>query len=278
LCFTGFFACQSAQQTTLPVFNTAIEVWFSEAVVSASIAATGPTDVEPLATANARVQLQLDGVVVDGSVICVHIGHEAGCQRVRFVAAAPLQPGADYRLVLQQGLKGISGAGLAQTVSLPFPAQTLPQGNGPAQLSVVSFEMLELSRSDDYSDSPYYFYAPQLRVAERAGLSAAYIIRARFEMPGGWGQMGAACSHAVVAAGGSSELFPEAYGDLSLSFSSGDGLRALAGEAKATIVYGDYRGAVDSLTVSGPIVPGSLPTTYTATDGTWYFGPNCSAR
>jgi hypothetical protein len=276
---SGLLVCPAARQQTLPVFNAAIEVWFSEPIEWRSIAFAGPADIEPHIAENSRVRLMLNGNVVDGTVICVHTSSDAGCSRVAFVATTPLQPGANYELLLEQGLKGINGAALAHSVRLPFPAEALSAGTGPARLSDVSFEMLEIARPNTSSAAPAFIYAPQLRITERSGQSNAYIIRATFEMPGALHTT--VCSRSIVEAGAEAELFPEVNGDLTLSFSLPNDARATSGQAKATVVYGDYLGRVDSVSIVGPVVPGSLPTTYTGMPVIryyWYSGFSCSVR
>jgi hypothetical protein len=96
----------------------------------------------------------------------------------------------------------------------------------------------------------------------------------RFTVPGLPNPIPTVCAPAVfVPVGQRTELFGDLYGDFEIAFARGDGGRTTGGDATATIVYRDDGGRFDSLVVSGPVAPGTFPSTYTGGNGHHYYTP-----
>jgi hypothetical protein len=143
------------------------------------------------------------------------------------------------------------------------PAVVLAKGAETASgaLVVQRFSMMEFQ----YPSAPNsWFYAPQIQATTAPGrrVFISYVI---FSIPGlddpipGW-----ACD-ASLSAGTVVELNGEVYGDWTMSL-FGD-RQATGADATARITYTDDSGVSSTLTLHGPIVHGSLPTTYSGGGG-----------
>ncbi len=154
---------------------------------------------------------------------------------------------------------GGATATLEVTVFLPPPP-------GPSGLAVVTFTMLEFQ----YPENPgLWVYAPQLRVTESAG-GTVDVLGLAVTVPG-FGTPPPFCGSIRLGPFESRDLNVELYGDYQISVDAGtSGRRVTAGElATAVIRYRKADGEVVDLTVTGPIVAGTLPTTYTGGYGIW---------
>jgi hypothetical protein len=113
-----------------------------------------------------------------------------------------------------------------------------------------------------------WYYAPQVRVTETSDAGSVAVLEVDVSIPGlgtwrcGGGQ--------DVAAGQTRELFPEIYGDYPVTFDKGS--QRFSGNATIAIRYGYQTGVTRVLTVTAPITPGELPTTYTGGTSNWTCG------
>ncbi|MEO7521292.1 MAG: Ig-like domain-containing protein [Gemmatimonas sp.] len=134
-------------------------------------------------------------------------------------------------------------------------------------LEVESFTMIEFQYP---GATGRWFYAPQLRVRIRGNANGASITRLDFTIPG----LGSApsCNTYIRFSGGSTvELFPEIYGDYPYTLEQ-VGVRASGADARATLTLTDSNGKDRTLVLTGKIVAGSLPTTYTGGNPAWLCG------
>ncbi len=150
--------------------------------------------------------------------------------------------------------------GLTATIAVVV----LPGEDTAAPLLVIeSFRMVEF-QYPGYAD---WFYAPQIRLRETRGASGAVMTKLEFVIPG----LLAAppCNASVpVGSGQTIDLFQEIYGDYQYTISA-TGVRASGADATAIMTVTDGRGRNTKLVVTGPVVPGALPTTYTGGNPAW---------
>jgi len=141
---------------------------------------------------------------------------------------------------------------ISVTVLAPAPAAA-------ASPVVVDFRMLELQSAPAGSNS--WFYAPELVVRDTTGRGGTAVIALSVDLPG----MGIPPTCHMLRPVGSSptEVFHESYGDFELTYDAGGGARASGTEAVAHITLRIPGPAAMIIDVPGPIVPGSMPTTYT---------------
>ena len=142
-------------------------------------------------------------------------------------------------------------ATIAVTVLAPASASTV----SPV---VVDFRMFEV-RYDPASS--FWSYAPALVLVDTTGRGGSAIIGVSFDLPGLGGSPTCIMDRAV----GSDPLtvFHESYGDFELTIDGG-GTRASGSEAVAHVTLRVPGPAGMTIDVRGPIVPGSVPTTYSA--------------
>jgi len=146
----------------------------------------------------------------------------------------------------------VDGLIAAATVTVPAPTSL---GTSDVML-VDSFSMIEFQ----YASAPgHWFYAPQVRVHATPGHTASVLVL-KFSIPGLGNPppFGCGANLSVMPR----DLFGEVYGDWLLEIDDRD-RRATGEPATATITFVDDAGTVATRVVSGPIVQGSLPTTYT---------------
>ena len=125
-------------------------------------------------------------------------------------------------------------------------------------LAIDAFSIIEFQ----YGSGPdYWHYAPKLRVRERTGAGYAQVIGVQLDIPD-VGPTALCSTNRVVVAGQSDEMFREIYGDFELSFYKSNGARATPGQASATVFVRDEGGRFGRVTVTGPVVEGTLPTSY----------------
>ena len=132
-----------------------------------------------------------------------------------------------------------------------------PASVGPSDALVVdSFSMIEFQ----YASAPgEWFYAPQVRAHAGQGHTASVLVM-KFSIPGLGNAPPFGCGASLDVK--PRDLFGEVYGDWLLSIDQ-TGHRATGEAATATITFLDEAGVSSTRVVTGPIVPGSLPTTYT---------------
>ena len=157
--------------------------------------------------------------------------------------------------------------------STPFRLTFAPPDSQP-RIVVRSFEMIELEGAPG---SGFWFYAPQVMVAESPGQAGLEMVGFELlDIPGFPPPSMAFYAHGLpVPPDRDVQLFPEAYGDYPMEFYLRDGSRSNGGSATIRLTYVDAGGRFHSTTVQGPIVAGALPSTYTGGCGHWsyaYFG------
>lgn len=156
-----------------------------------------------------------------------------------------------------------------QAAALPPPSssgQTAAPGSSapPGSIRIDAATVVEFQ----YPGHSGWYYAPQVRVTEISGAGPVTVFEADISMPGlnTW-----ACSGGqALAAGQTRELFPEIYGDYPITFDK-PGQR-LSGDSLIVIRFGDGSGQTGTITVTAPITPGTLPTTYTGGRSNWMCG------
>jgi len=147
---------------------------------------------------------------------------------------------------------------------VPAVVLAKPAATAPGPLVIQRFFMTEFQ----YSSAPdRWFYAPQVEATVAPGHSVliSYLL---FSIPGVNTPIPADTipnwpCFAHVSAGTAVELNGEVYGDWTMSIGGEPGRQATGADATARISYTDDAGVTSTLTLHGPIVPGSLPTTYT---------------
>ena len=143
-----------------------------------------------------------------------------------------------------------------------------PASFGPSDALVVdSFSMVEFQ----YASHPgYWNYAPQMRAHATPGHTASVLV-IRFSLPGFGNIPSFSCGARLGVT--PNDLFGEVYGDWLLAIDH-EGERPTGETATATITFLDEAGTSATRVVTGPIVPGSLPATYTggANGGACFHG------
>lgn len=144
----------------------------------------------------------------------------------------------------------------------PGSAVVPPPELAASDLKITAFRVIE----HQYPGSPTWYYAPLLTLQEVTGGNAVRVIGVGFEIPGLPGiPRPAVCR--VIAAGTSVEMFREIYGDYEFVAFSPGGARATGEPASAMVSFTDSRGTTRTVQVTGPVVSGSLPTTYSGGQG-----------
>lgn len=147
--------------------------------------------------------------------------------------------------------------GLTSTMSATVTAVS----GGSVAVTIQDFRMIEFQ----YSPEGRYHYAPQVRVAVSG--AAVHVLRMEFMMPPESTETMSVCAAAHwVAPGTASELFREVYGDYSITFDFNGGARVNARTVALKLYYVAQDG-VRTVTATGPVVAGGLPTTYSG--GIW---------
>ena len=172
-----------------------------------------------------------------------------------------------YAVAVGAGYAGVvakvDGLSAAAVVTIIGPTSV---GTSDA-LVVDSFSMIEFQ----YPSAPgRWFYAPQMRARASQGRSASILVL-KFSIPGLGSPPPFGCGAAMSVT--PRDLFGEVYGDWLLSIDQ-TGQRATGTAATATISFLDDRGTEGTRIVTGPIVQGSLPTTYSggANGGACFHG------
>ena len=133
----------------------------------------------------------------------------------------------------------------------------LAETANPSPIVVDDFYVIEFG-----GDAGGWGYAPQFVLRDTTGRGGSAVIGVWFELPGPNGRT-PRCAMLRPVGAQPMELFHEAYGDFELWLSGASGDRATAGRnvvAHLTLrVPGPY---AKELVLSGRMVPGDLPTTY----------------
>ena len=145
----------------------------------------------------------------------------------------------------------IDGLSASSSISVPRPVVA---GVSDA-LVVENFLMIEIRASDTY-----WFYAPQFQVRAAPGrtlrlLQIDFMLTALGAVPP-W-----SCGANIYER--SVELNGEVYGDWALSIWGPPGVRVGSGNIEARITFVDDKSVRATLVVSGKVVAGSMPSTYT---------------
>ena len=165
-------------------------------------------------------------------------GASPGCYRTSVYA---ISPGTAHVTALVDGL--------SQSITVEVPKVIA----GPSGIA-VSYQVIEFIPD---------VYAPLVNVTETAGALKVEIIAVLIAIPGiGGPTFGGWFCAGSVALGpyGSADLFHEIYGDYQLSISGGNRTSDIA---QATVYVRRGDGAVVAQAVTGPVVQGGWPTTYT---------------
>ena len=164
---------------------------------------------------------------------------------------------------LSAGVATVSATvqGKSQTVLISVSDLPVPSG---AVLVVDSFSVVEFQ----YPSAPNnWYYAPLVRVRETGLGNALAVVGYDFIIPG-FGPAPPCATYRPVGRGVTLDLFREVYGDYGYTLWN-SGARAAGRVATALITVRDGSGPPTTLTVTGPIVSGSLPTTYTGGTVEW---------
>ena len=174
---------------------------------------------------------------------------------------------ADFPVAHVRGLT--AGVGIVtaesngQSKSISLTVNPLPAPSGSA-IVIDEFTVVEFQ----YPSAPgRWFYAPLVKVREtKLGMGAA-IVAYDFIIPG-LGSAPACNTYRPVGPGASLDLFREVYGDYGYTIDHGT-VRATGQTATALISVVDGSSAPYLVTATGPIISGSLPTTYTGGTVNW---------
>ncbi len=164
---------------------------------------------------------------------------------------------------LSPGVASVSATvdGKSQTIVLTVAPLPAPSG---AVLVVDAFSVIEFQ----YPSQPnHWYYAPLVRVRETNAGGTVAVIGYDFTIPG-LGRVPSCVTYRPVGRGETLDLFREVYGDYGYTIDN-NGARATGTVATAIITIQDGSGAPTSITVTGPIISGTLPTTYTGGTVDW---------
>ena len=196
-----------------------------------------------------------NGLVASGSGVSLPTDWRSRDPSIATVV--PLGNSYGYVVGIRPGTTFIEGSALGATATIavtvlpPAPASTV----SPV---VVDFRMLEV-RYDPASS--FWSYAPEIVLVDTTGRGGSAILGVSFDLPGLGGSPTCIMDRAV----GSDPLtvFHESYGDFELTIDGG-GTRASGSEALAHVTLRVPGPAAMTIDVRGPIVPGSVPTGYSA--------------
>lgn len=169
-----------------------------------------------------------------------------------------LSPTAATVVGLRPGTVAITGTadGRTATTTLIVLAEAVDGQDVP--MVVEDFHVVEFQ----YPSEPgRWYYAPQIRLRNTTGVAAA-VVRLEFEIPGFARLL--PCTEVRPVTSSPFDVLRELYGDYELSFDSGT--RASTGVATVILTMRIGEEAV-LLLRTGPVVPGSLPTTFTGGSG-----------
>jgi hypothetical protein len=159
---------------------------------------------------------------------------------------------------LRPGTVSISASVTGLTVSTTFTVLDPAPSEDVVPVVVDDFHVVEFQ----YPSNPgQWYYAPLIRLRDTTGVATAAVIRTVFEIPGFEGHS-PPCNGVRVLTSTPFDVFREIYGDYELTIDV-PGARAASGVATAYITMRIGQSDAIVLKATGPVVPGSLPTTYT---------------
>ena len=227
------------------------------------VASVELTPVSTVLVVGTRQPLFLTARTAGGQVLAGRVGSwSSSDSRVVSVAqngAVNLTPGNPAALAYANGSGSATITATVDGRSASVKIHVVSPTATQSVLTIESFSMIEYK----YDGEPdQWYYAPIVRLRETTGARSADVLAVQFHMPGfGYTMKCGARLH--VLSGQSVDMFRESYGDYPLSYYRPPDGRALPGLATALITVRDDNGAIALLSMEGPIVSGSLPTTYT---------------
>jgi hypothetical protein len=141
---------------------------------------------------------------------------------------------------------------------------TDPGGPASSSLTIASFSVIEFQ----YAPDNRWFYAPQIEVIETSGVASATVTKMSFAIPG-LGQSPLFSTSKCVAPGQQIALLHEVYGDFEFTIDNPTVGRASPGNATVNLTFVDPQGRGATITATGPIVPGQLPSSYSNPPLSW---------
>ena len=172
-----------------------------------------------------------------------------------------------YAVAVGQGLATVTARIDGLSVA-SFVTVLGPKGMGASDALVIDgFSMIEFQ----YPSAPgRWFYAPQMRAHAAPGHTAS-VLTLKFSIPGLGNAPPFGCGAAISVT--PRDLFGEVYGDWLLTIDETD-RRASGNAATATITFVDDAGIESTRLITGPVVPGGLPTSYSggANGGACFHG------
>lgn len=242
--------------------------------LSASILTPAAGDTIPGDYATFKLQLSSDAGLRLFSVLTDALGDwnetegsegildsELGTEKYSlFSKAAPGTLSFEFTVADSLG-RSATSAPVTVTVAIP---DTTPR------IIVRSASVLEIFAGFSGTDSAWE-YVPQAVVADSPGHGGLRIIG--FELlgiPGLPNPIPRCFADAFfVPDDVDTPLFREVYGDYEVTIFARDYHRSTGGVAPARLTYSDMAGHIYATDIAAPIVPGSLPTTYTGGSGHW---------
>ena len=244
----GFASMRSGQQLGLRISGLTVNAsadmatvsWQTNLAADGAITVSGPADSDnPSWT-----------ITLNGAPSLTHSATITG-----------LVPGSGYMLFVR------STAGTQSVTSSPTQFSTpIPEGLPTSQLVATSFTVIEVPYGSNW------YYAPLVTVRETTGAGTATVTNMTFQIPG-LGPSPSFRTSKCIKAGEERTLLNEIYGDFELTIDH-PGIRASASTATGTLMYVDGSGRRAELSLSGPIVAGTYPSTYSGGTGTWTCGPS----
>jgi len=132
----------------------------------------------------------------------------------------------------------------------------LPRSSDPSPVVVDDFRVIavRLVPSDDW------YYAPSIVLRDTSATGGSAVIRSNFELPDSPPTPECATEREIPRVG--RELFPEAQGAYGWTIGSSIGVLPLSGQAIVHLTVRTGAGTAVTVAVTGPIVVGTIPTTY----------------
>ena len=170
-----------------------------------------------------------------------------------YTLRAGTAPSRTWVHVNRSGTATITASTEGRSASITFPS--VEATSDSSALAIESIGLIEFQ----YPALPgHWFYAPQLRVREPAGRAGVAVVGAKFVIPG-IGETQLCTTYRPVAARRTLDVFQEVYGDFELTYYRADGGRATSTQVSGTIYFIQANGRVAYITVTLPVVAGSLP-------------------
>ena len=145
-----------------------------------------------------------------------------------------------------------TSSGVVTFVTLP-----VPDGAPASSLVVTSFKVIEYQYLG--SGDAGWYYAPRLEVKESSGRASAIVIKIDVVLSG-YPQSPPEWTRMCIGPGVRVPLFYESYGDYDFAIGYRNGPRVTGDTATVVVTFEDTSGRQGTVTATGPIVPGALPT------------------